>query len=311
MEVGPVRTHEGSCDASAAVFISTMSHKFLVADDEDQHHTRLRLYDADRDGPPLEVFHLDNSCLRPDPEEPEIDIEASAWLDGCVYWIGSHSRSKKGKKRLSRQRLFATKISETGEPTIVGQPYETLISDVALACGLDLDPKLPPKEGGLSIEGLASAPDGELLIGLRSPLFHKKALLLPLLNPADVVTSGAKAEFGVAMMLDLDGKGIRSIDYWPARHSHYILAGPAGSGSAADFCLYRWSGSLATKPEGYDRLDFTKLGIGPDAAAEALLIQEAEETVYVVFDEGNRMVGDVPCKESPHQSFHTISLMGL
>ena len=45
-----------------------------------------------------------------DSSHPESDIEACTRVGDIIYWITSHGRSKKGKWRNSRYRLFATEI---------------------------------------------------------------------------------------------------------------------------------------------------------------------------------------------------------
>ena len=102
------RTHRGVSDASGAVSLEPGGTPFLVASDEDQDVTCIRLYDAAVDGDAIQAFSLAHEKLNPDPDEPELDLEAAAWLGKRIVWIGSHSRSKKGKRRPSRHRLFAT-----------------------------------------------------------------------------------------------------------------------------------------------------------------------------------------------------------
>src|SRR5688500_15093207 len=107
---GPIRTHNGVRDASAAVTYRPGTTLFLVANDEDQDRTYLRLYDAGKDGGPVREFELPNDFLGVDPKRPEIDLEAAAPIGSRVYWIGSHSRSKDGEYCPSRHRLFATEL---------------------------------------------------------------------------------------------------------------------------------------------------------------------------------------------------------
>jgi hypothetical protein len=300
-------THTGICDASAALFLKRGATRFLVAGDEDQQQTVLRMYDAGTDGPPIQEFRLSNAALVPDAEEPEIDLEGSAWVGNRMFWIGSHSRSKKGKSRPSRHRLFATTLKKN-RLEIDGQPYSTLVKDLAAKLNLNIDKKLPPKDGGLSIEGLSSTPnDGELLIAFRSPLVKKKALLITLKNADAIVDHGAPAEFGNPMLLDLGGFGIRSIDYWPERKAYYLITGPSGD-NGNEFHLMRWSGPVSTRPESLDALDFAAMGIGDDEAPEGLLIEPESETIYLVFDEGNRITNGVKCKDSDDQSFRSVSI---
>lgn len=315
--LGPIQVHEGVCDASAAVFLRPGDTRFLLADDEDQHRTIIRMYDASLSGRPLREFHLSNEDLDPDPEEPEIDLEGSAWLGERIFWIGSHSRSKKGKARPSRHRLIATEY-DGNSLTIAGKPYSTLMDDLQLELGLDLDNGKAPKEGGVSIEGLSSTENkGELLIAFRSPLVKGKALVIALTNAENVVLKDAAPKFGEPILLDLDGLGIRSLDYWPERHSYYLLAGPSGDSKASssdnkeEFHLMRWSGPLSARPEIVDAVDFNKCGAGEGACPEALMIEPTSERMYVLFDEGNRIVDGVKCKEAERKSFRSVSVEGL
>jgi hypothetical protein len=267
---------------------------FLVASDEDQDVTRLRLYDANRDGPPKGEFALSTKFLGVDANNPEIDLEGAAWMGSCIYWIGSHSRSRSGDYRSSRHRLFATRLTK-GTPTPVGRVYRTLVQDL----NFDIDLPAAPKQGGLSIEGLcATSEPGELLIGLRSPLVEKKAILIPIRNADEVIDPGVEPEFGKPLVLDLGGSGIRSIDYWPERDLYLIIAGPATK-HARDFRLYSWSGSRLEDLN----FDFAGLGFGPGVSPEALLIEPVSQTVFVFFDEGSR--------KSPGDFFRSISIHGL
>jgi len=291
---GPIRTHHGVRDASAAVTYRLGTTLFLVASDEDQETTHLRLYDTERDGPPVREFALPHDFLSVDPKNPEIDLEAATWMGSRMYWIGSHSRSKDGEYRSSRHRLFATELRK-GVPTPVGRVYKTLVQDL----GLDIDVLAPPKLGGLSIEGLtATRESGELLIGVRSPLISDKAILIPLRNADEVVNPGVEAEFGTPILLDLGGHGIRSIDYWPQRDLYLIVAGPATK-SAENFRLYLWGGSRVEDL----KFDFAGLGLGPGVSTEGLMIEPASETVYLFFDEGNR--------KSSGDFFRSVSIHGL
>jgi hypothetical protein len=305
-----LRIHRGVCDASGAVFVRPESTEFLVANDEDQGITHLRLYDADTDGPPPAEYPLDNGRLQPDAKNPEIDLEASAWLGNRIFWIGSHSRSKKGKPRPSRHRLFATALRK-GKPEISGAPYTTLIEDLSKLLDFDIDPALPPNDGGVSIEGLSATENaGELLIGFRSPLARKgRALVMSLRNADEVVDRGAPAKFGPPICLDLGRLGIRSMDYWPERHTYLLIAGPPG-GEPGEYCVMRWSGPLSSRPEVLDLFQFGDLT--PDGAApEALMIHRRSETLYELFDEGNRSERGVKCKDSENKSFRSVSLTGF
>lgn len=279
----------GMCDASA-VIMADPAH-FLVADDEDNI---LRLYSRTQDGAPLESMDL-SSFLRVDPQSPEVDVEGAAPLDGRVYWISSHGRNKNGKDRPNRRRFFATTLTRTNNATViqpVGQPYEHLLEDMLR------DPRLrpfhlataaqraPKSEDALNIEGLCATPEGHLWIGFRNPVPHRKALLVPLLNPAELI-AGQPARFGDPLLLDLGGLGIRSLTR--ANGRYLLFAGsPDGNGTSH---LFEWSGG-ADNPK---RLPHTGLtGLNPEATESFML--NGVEHLLVVSDDGALQIGGEECK---------------
>ena len=97
----------GACDASATVLLD--EDTILVADDEDN---LLRLYSIKRKGLPIKTFPLNKFLGVTNSSHPEADIEACTRVDNLIYWITSHGRSKKGKWRNSRYRLFATEFKK-------------------------------------------------------------------------------------------------------------------------------------------------------------------------------------------------------
>jgi hypothetical protein len=216
----------------------------LVACDEDN---LLRIFSCSEDGPAKAEFDL-NEFLNAGPDRTEADLEGAARVGNRAYWIGSHAASEKGKPRPVRRRFFATDLmSKNGVMTIIpaGKPCATLIEDFAGHANLAALPleeasrRAPEEDGGLNMEGLAEGPHDTLLIALRSPLVEGKALIIPLENPAAVVT-GEKAVPGRPIPLDLGGLGIRDIHRMDAAHGYLIVAGP--SAKKGPFRLYRWSG---------------------------------------------------------------------
>ena len=79
--------------------------------------------------------------------------------------------------------------------------------------------------------------DQAMFIGFRNPIPEGKALLVPLLNPREVVR-GQRARLGDPVLLDLAGQGIRSLSWWRGRY--LIIAGEHGEGGTSH--LYSWSG---------------------------------------------------------------------
>ncbi|HEY5481214.1 MAG TPA: DUF3616 domain-containing protein, partial [Verrucomicrobiae bacterium] len=182
--------YSGMCDASGAVAVS--SNLFVVANDEDNV---LRLYRSDQPGQPVKQFDF-NAFLEVQGKSLEADLEGAARIGDRAFWIGSHGRNKDGKERLNRHRLFATDISvNAGEValTAVGTPYRLLLDDLLRDARFDqfhfaeAAHRAPKDPDALNIEGLSAMAEGQLLIGFRNPVPAGKALLIPLLNPNEVI----------------------------------------------------------------------------------------------------------------------------
>jgi hypothetical protein len=299
-----VMTYRGPCDASAAVALDT--DHFVVAGDEDN---TLRVYRRGRPEPvgeaPLAAF-LDSG-------NKESDLEAAAAVGKRIYWIASHGRNSKGKLRPDRHRFFATDIDPGAQPgvTPAGTPYRGLLDDLAAAptlAGLrlgDAAQLAPEAPGGLNIEGLAAMPDGSLLLGLRNPVPNGRALLVPLLNPAEIVTagSGRKARFGEPILLELRGRGVRSIDRALDGRGYWIVAGPTADAGA--FSLYRWSGQTKDAPRIVDSREL--VGLRPEALFE---LPGGDGTLQILSDDGGVETKGTACKDRPMtaQGFRSITL---
>jgi len=235
----------GISDASAAVAID--ENHFIVADDEGN---RLCIYDSRNNGSAPVAEPNIGPFLNLDPCQPEADIEGATWFNNKIFWITSHGRNKDGQYWYSRYQFFVTTVTKIGEQiqVTVNGNYTHLIDDLiaydsiyklglAAAIGVEdghIDPRqipeLAPKQKGLNIEGLSTTADGKaILIGFRNPQPEvegvKKALIIKLNNPEAVVLSGAKPDFDPPILLDIEGFGIRSIEYSPSLGQYVVIAG--------------------------------------------------------------------------------------
>jgi hypothetical protein len=283
------------CDASGAVAVGT--NLFVVANDEDNV---LRLYRSDEPGQPVKQFDF-SAFLEVQGKSPEVDLEGAARIGDRAFWISSHGRNRDGKERLNRHRLFATDISvNAGDVALtpVGTPYKRLLDDLLRDARFDqfhfaaAAQRAPKEAGGLNIEGLAATAEGQLLIGFRSPAPAGKALLIPLLNPNEVIRA-KPARFGGAIQLDLGGQGIR--DIVQDAGTYMIIAGSWHGGG--HFQLYRWAGP-GTNPE---LLHVNHLN---RYHPETLVIypQHGFEAFQVLSDDGTVLINECPCKELKDRS---------
>ncbi|MBL7154674.1 MAG: DUF3616 domain-containing protein [Phycisphaerae bacterium] len=238
-------------DASAGAAID--ANLFIAAGDE---LNRLCIYDSNEpNSTPIVDFDL-TDFLNIEATHPESDIEGATWFNGRIFWIASHGRNRDGEYWYSRYQFFATTISgAAAEPNItVDGNYSSLIDDLiaydsiydlglADAIGVSAGsidplpiPDLAPKIDGLNIEGLCASDDGNsMFIGFRNPRPDvndvPNALIIRLNNPQEVALNGEAADFDPPILLDLDGLGIRSMEYSPTLGKYLIVAGSHKGGS--------------------------------------------------------------------------------
>jgi len=297
-----VSVYYGTSDASAAVAIS--DKMFVVADDE---NNVLRVYKTGQTCRPVYSYDL-TQFLKASPKHPEADIEGATVVGDTVYWITSHGRNKDGKMRPNRYRFYATEITVQNDNISVepvGMPCRTLVHsllkvksmrelDLEKAAGFNalyLTDKqrreLAPKKAGLNIEGLCASAEGRTLyIGFRNPLvFDKggglaKAIVVPLKNARDVIEKQRELVFGEPMLWDLNGLGIRSMEYSSCHSAYFIIAGPKDE--QQDFALYCWSGEKAVQPALVRKISTSMSSFSP----EALVSFEGSEKLLLLSDDG-------------------------
>lgn len=281
-------TYRGTCDASAGFYAG--QDRFVVADDE---NNIVRVYKLGQYDQPEALLTNIADLLNSNGSTKEADLEASAVIGQQVYWIGSHGRNKNGKLRPDRQVFFATDLEIETDEIILSfsaEPYRRLLEDLIssetgrqydLADIAQLDKnsnkKLAPKADGINIEGMTAGPDNSLFIGLRNPLFAGKALVVQLLNPDQVAAGKQPCRFGQSALLDLNGRGIRAMEYYPDNKQYYIIAGEKSAENR--FSLYSWSGNSDIKPR-----ELLKLDSSEKFNPEALFFKDGY--IYLLSDDG-------------------------
>lgn len=209
------------------------------------------LYDALQSGPPLASYDL-TAFLAVGGKKEEADLEGGALLNGVAYWAGSHGTDKKGRFQLARHCFFGTRIRWDGEQlsvTPVGRPFRGLVETLAADTNyffLDLTVASQTRvktPGSLNLEALAVGPGESLLLGFRSPLYQRKAVVALVLNPAAVI-QGEKPTYGKPLLLDLGGSGIRDLAYGGG--SWLVLSGASGTRGAPG--LFQWN-ALEAQPQ--------------------------------------------------------------
>lgn len=290
--VGSVSTqawYYGMCDASAAVALD--DGLLAVANDEDNS---IRVYRSKEPGLPVRSFDL-SLFLGVEGKRPETDLEGATWLGDRIFWITSHGRNREGKYRRNRHYFFATTWNEKEMRLApVGKPYENLLTDLLreprlklfkLRAASGLAPKSP---GALNIEGICGTPDQHLLIGFRNPIPQGQALVVPLLNPNDLL-AGKPARFGNPILLDLGGLGIRDLGYWQGRY--LIVAGPFDAQVRSR--LFQWAGGR-DRPEPLHHAELQ------DFNAEAVIVYPDHRWPFqLLSDDGTLEIDGLCCKKVP------------
>lgn len=282
------------CEASTGVYVD--NKHFVVVSDESN---TFRLYER---GKPEPVGSVN---LRKFIGFKKSDIEASAKIGDRIYWLSSHSRKKDGSEDAKRRVFFATKIGSTnGLPILTGEGrvVKDLLSGIIAAAGVN--------EADLDIEAMAATPDGRLLIGLRKPpreekttdgINKKNAIVIVLANPAGVIAQNSpeSPKFSGSLTLDLDGRGLRSMELISDNPPRYlIVAGPARD--AAGFALYQWDGpgndpqsGNGSQPVELKNLSDAITGLFPEAA----MVVPGTNTVQILSDEGDAIIDGKECSD--------------
>jgi hypothetical protein len=298
-------------DASAAAALD--ANLFIAAGDETD---KLCIYDSTGFGSrPIADSNV-GEFLHIDPAHPEPDIEGATWFNGRIFWITSHGRDRDGDYRLSRYQFFATTVTQAGPDaniTVDGNYFSLIdhlieydsiynlgLTDAIGVVDGHIDankiPNLAPKEQGLNIEGLCASADGNsMFIAFRNPRPRiddvNNALIINLLNPEEVVLSGADPNFEPPMLLNLDGLGIRSMEYSPTLGQYLIIAGSQKGGSDSPLqILYAYDMTTCI---------LTMLEDFPIITPEAMFQFPDSNDIYLLSDDGTLLI-DTP--EGPVQN---------
>lgn len=210
-----------------------------------------------------------------DPDD-EADIEGLA-ADGDWLWVlGSHARTRPKTKKEKGGRIDTLELADLKDtrarcllarlPLIErdgglwpverdGERRAGMLKQTkhgnALAKALRKDAllkpftRIPAKEGGVDVEGIAVRGE-RVALGMRGPVIGKHALLLELRIAAGRSGKLKLDAAPVKRLLALDGLGIR--DLKQLGEDLLILAGPT-TGLSGPCTLYRWQGWAGDPPQ--------------------------------------------------------------
>jgi hypothetical protein len=260
--------------------------RFLVVEDEKTQPLSLVTIRADGSvtSSPLVTATPDTT-----PDFKKLDDLEGIAIDaaGFIYAITSHSRNNAGAEKKSREKLLRFRIEgdRAVAPVVVTQLKAALsAAHPVLATAAQIsDVKAA---GGLNIEALEMTPDRQrLLIGLRSPLLDRRAIIASIENPVAVFEAGEALRIAPRLeTLDLGGHGIRGLSYVPALAGYLVVSGPVAK-EQVQFQLWFWSGQPGERPRhvsvpglpGFEHAE----GVSP-------AIIDGRQRIVIVSDDGSR-----------------------
>ncbi len=224
--------------------------RIMVAEDEPNH--AFSILSIDKNGSFVEDEALDTRIITGFKRKLN-DLEAMTRDDeGFMYAMTSHSRNRKGQRSPDREHLMRFKI-QNGE--VIGLTSYDGLTDV-----LEKDPALHDlireKTSAevvfdeINIEGLAFDPvKKRLALGFRDPEFNNMALIAFIANPKEMMEKNAKPVFDEVAILDIDGGGIRSLNYDPVLKAYIIANEVKGDTGEKSSTLWKWSGNPKDEPQ--------------------------------------------------------------
>lgn len=175
----------------------------------------------------------------------EIDDPEAITTDGTYFYItGSQGDPKSGQQNALARFRFDPGSRSVSNAEVISDVRTALLASVAELRG---DGEKEGKDGGLAIEGIAWDDAGKrLLLGLRSPLRDRRALVVALTprQPDGAFTAENLMMTAVQVIqLPLENDGIRDIQYDSRMKSFLILSGAPEDQKRRDFILWAWDGN--------------------------------------------------------------------
>ncbi len=282
----------GAIDAAMDLSGVTVVGDYLVLGADEGHCLQILVRASDGDH-----WNLQQTVTLAKKDQ-EVDIEAITFGGGHLYVAGSHSLRRRRVKSDLSVRKNRERLLDIGEQSSRNRLYRLPFDPVSGVLGkaeyIDLskrlrkDPllrpftKLPSKENGVEIEGIAVR-DDRLYLGFRGPVLRDNYV------PVMTLSFDRPKDYELCFV-QLDGQGIR--DLVALDQGFLILSGPVND-APGPFCLWWWDG--ADQIPGRDRtvqearwLGEVSTPGGAFAEGLALLAEDAGSAeVILVYDTDN------------------------
>ena len=259
--------------------------KLLIAEDEPNH--AFSIISIDKTGRFVEDEVLDTRVITGFKRRLS-DLEALARDDeGFIYALTSHSRTRKGNRSPDREHLMPFKIQDGNVLGLTSYDNLTQVleTDHKLHDLIRERTKAEVSFEEINIEGMAFDPvKKRLVLGFRDPEFNNMALVAFISNPKDVFERNAKPEFDEVAVIDIDGGGIRSLNYDPVLKT-YVIANEVKDENGQKFSqLWTWSGNPADEPQ---KISLPNLQHITNVEAVDSITVNGKPQMILMGDEGN------------------------
>ena len=259
--------------------------KLLIAEDEPNH--AFSIISIDKTGRFVEDEALDTRVITGFKRRLS-DLEALARDDeGFIYAMTSHSRTRKGNRSPDREHLMRFKIQDGNVLGLTSYDNLTQVleTDHKLHDLIRERTKAEVSFDEINIEGMAFDPvKKRLVLGFRDPEFNNMALVAFISNPKDVFERNAKPEFDEVAVIDIDGGGIRSLNYDPVLKT-YVIANEVKDENGQKFSqLWTWSGNPTDEPQ---KISLPNLQHITNVEAVDSIIVNGKPQMILMGDEGN------------------------
>ncbi len=259
--------------------------KLLIAEDEPNH--AFSIISIDKTGRFIEDEALDTRVITGFKRRLS-DLEALARDDeGFIYALTSHSRTRKGNRSPDREHLMRFKIQDGNVLGLTSYDNLTQVleTDHKLHDLIRERTKAEVSFEEINIEGMAFDPvKKRLVLGFRDPEFNNMALVAFISNPKDVFERNAQPEFAEVAILDIDGGGIRSLNYDPVL-KNYVIANEVKDENGQKFSqLWTWSGNPTDEPQ---KISLPNLQHITNVEAVDSITVNGKPQMILMGDEGN------------------------
>ena len=259
--------------------------KLLIAEDEPNH--AFSIISIDKTGRFVEDEALDTRVITGFKRRLS-DLEALARdEEGFIYALTSHSRTRKGNRSPDREHLMRFKIQDGNVLGLTSYDNLTQVleTDHKLHDLIRERTKAEVSFEEINIEGMAFDPvKKRLVLGFRDPEFNNMALVAFISNPKDVFERNAKPEFDEVAVIDIDGGGIRSLNYDPVLKT-YVIANEVKDENGQKFSqLWTWSGNPTDEPQ---KISLPNLQHITNVEAVDSITVNGKPQMILMGDEGN------------------------